>query len=112
MLKTSRRSFSELNKGRERNVAELFGMREAKVEGRGISRGEVCTGIGKYEKVMFLNFSEAGVDRVCGANWWMTPSGLIVIEESCSVCLFPQTGSALVPPSIHHFGSKQCKPGR
>ena len=87
-------------------------MREAKVEGRGISRGEVYTGMGKYEKVMFLNFSEAGVDRSRGGNWWTTPSGLIVIEESCSVCLFPPTGSALVPPSILHFGSKHCKPGR
>lgn len=82
------------------------------MEGRGISRGEVYIGMGKYEKVMFLNISEARVDRGCGGNWWMTPSGLIVIEESCSVCHFPQTGSALVSPSIPHFGSKHCKPGR
>lgn len=51
------------------------------MEGRGISHGEVYTGMGKYEKVMFLNFSEARADRGCGGNWWMTPSGLIVIEE-------------------------------
>lgn len=93
-------------------MAELFRMSEAKVEGRGISRGEVYIGMGKYEKVMFLNFSEAKVDRGCEGNWRMTPSGLIVIEESCSVCLFQQTGSALVPPSILHFGSKHCKAGR
>ena len=68
--------------------------------------------MGKYEKVMFLNFFEAGVDRGCGGNWGMAPSGLIVIEESCSVCLFLQSGSALVSPSVLHFGSKHCKPGR
>lgn len=53
-------------------------MRKAKVEGRGISRWEVYTGVSKYDKVMPLNFSEAKVDRGCGGNWWMTPSGLIV----------------------------------
>lgn len=29
------------------------------MEGQGINRGEVYRGMGKYEKVMFLNFSEA-----------------------------------------------------
>lgn len=78
-------------------------MRKGKVEGQRINRAELYRGIGKYEKVMFFNFSKARVDRGCGRNWRMTPYGLIVIEESCSVCLFLQTGSALVSPSTLPF---------
>lgn len=57
--------------------------------------------------VTFPNFFKPGVDReAVEENRQMTPSGVVVTAEMCSVSLFPPTASALVPPSAVHFGSK------